>query len=64
VAGDLLHHCMHLSVLWCKVAGKIIHSCNKPQAQVFELEPTTRGKNPEVTYCHNEYQEPLVGYSH
>jgi len=32
-------------------------------SQIFELNPTTRDKIPEVTYCYSEYQEPLVGYS-
>ena len=43
---------------------KIRGLCKIQTAQEFELEATIRDKIPEVTYCYNEYQETLVGYSH
>ena len=53
-----------MELYFTKLTGKIRGLYKIQPAQGFELEATTRDKIPEVTYCYNEYQEPLVGYSH
>ena len=53
-----------MELYFTNLTGKIRGLCKGQPSQEFELEVTTRDKIPEVTYYYNEYQEPLVGYSH
>ena len=62
LCGDVIKSKIKLK--FNRLAGKIRSLCNYPPVQEYKLEGTTCDKIPEVTYCYNEYQEPLVGYSH